>query len=465
LVSGNQTSTGYNPGQLNNSTTYYWKIVAKDNQGATTTGPVWSFTTEVAVANNPPNQPTSPNPGNGAINQPTSLTLTWSCSDPDGDPLTYDVYFGTSGNPPLVSGNQTGTGYNPGQLNNSTTYYWKIVAKDNHGASTSSPIWNFTTINQDTIPPQLLTAELIDSIELKLIFSEPLEQSSAQNIDNYSITNGVSVFSAGLYGSEVTLSTSAHSPGTYMVTVVNVKDLAGNQIMPPYNTANYSDTLIQTLAMVELKVFLEGPYNDNEMSTDLDSNSIIPPAQPYNVLPWNYHGNEVVNVMPQNIVDWVLLELRSSPAATSVIGRRAAFVRGDGIVVNLTGEPGVTFPGVANGQYYVVVYHRNHLAIMTKNPILISDSTSLYDFTTSQNKAYGTQPMKALGNGRYGLYAGDGNSNGTVNNSDYNTVWKRENGSIGYKDADFDLNGGVNIVDCNAKWRPNKGKVSQVPLH
>ena len=463
LAAGNQTSTSYNPGQLNNSTTYYWKIVAKDNQGASTVGPVWSFITIAGTINNPPNQPGNPNPANGAVNQALSLTLSWTCTDPDGDPLTYDVYFGTGSNPPLVSGNQNSTNYNSGNLNANTIYYWKIVAKDNHNASTSGPVWHFTTINQDTLPPRVLSAQLIDSTELKVFFSEPLEQTSAQTIGNYSITNNISVFGASLSGSQVTLTTSAHSPGNYTVTVINVKDLAGNQIMPPYNTANYADTLALVPAGAEMKIFLEGPYADNEMVTDLDSLSLMPHTQPYNVSPWNYNGNEAVNSIPPEIVDWILIELRSSPSSSSVVSRCAAFVRNDGMVEDLNGEFKVTFPGVNSGSYYVVVYHRNHLAIMSKNPVLLSDSPSLYDFTTSQNKAYGTQPMKSLGNGKYGMYSGDGNGSGVVNSADYNTVWRRQNGSVGYKNGDFDLNGGVNIVDSNAKWKPNKGKVTQVP--
>ena len=49
LVSEYQTSRTYNPGQLDYETTYYWKIVAADEFGEITAGPVWSFTTQVPV--------------------------------------------------------------------------------------------------------------------------------------------------------------------------------------------------------------------------------------------------------------------------------------------------------------------------------------------------------------------------------------------------------------------------------
>ena len=141
-VVGNQSVNTYEPGALNFGTTYYWKIVAWDNHGATTEGPIWSFTTKY---NNPPNTPSSPSPPNAATNVNLNADLSWSGGDPDGDNVTYDVYFGVSSSPPKVITNQSGTTYDPGTLNYNTTYYWKIVAWDEHGATTSGPIWHFTT--------------------------------------------------------------------------------------------------------------------------------------------------------------------------------------------------------------------------------------------------------------------------------------------------------------------------------
>ncbi|MBI3194329.1 MAG: hypothetical protein HYZ34_07685 [Ignavibacteriae bacterium] len=56
------------------------------------------------------------------------------------------MYFGTD-NPPAtkVSSGQTGTSLTRSGLSDNTTYYWKVVAKDNHGGSTSGQVWRYTT--------------------------------------------------------------------------------------------------------------------------------------------------------------------------------------------------------------------------------------------------------------------------------------------------------------------------------
>ena len=54
---------------------------------------------------------------------------------------------GTSSNPPLVARDITTKSYKPSTLDYSTTYYWKVVVKDDHGNETEGPIWRFTTTN------------------------------------------------------------------------------------------------------------------------------------------------------------------------------------------------------------------------------------------------------------------------------------------------------------------------------
>jgi len=145
-----QTTIIYDPGSLNPNTEYFWKIVAEDNHGTTATGAEWSFATE----NNPPYTPSDPDPEDGATDVDINADLGWTGGDPDpGDTVTYDVYFGTSSNPPMVSSNQSGTTYDPGTMDYNTKYYWKIVSWDNHGASSTGPVWSFTTGSVPNDPP------------------------------------------------------------------------------------------------------------------------------------------------------------------------------------------------------------------------------------------------------------------------------------------------------------------------
>jgi|GEM_PF-2500414 len=98
---------------------------------------------------NVPDIPSNPYPANNSINVDLNADLNWTCSDPDGDRLIYDVYFGTTSTPPLLSLGQSDSDFELGALEPNTTYYWKIVAKDVNptggSKTTSGPIWSFTT--------------------------------------------------------------------------------------------------------------------------------------------------------------------------------------------------------------------------------------------------------------------------------------------------------------------------------
>jgi hypothetical protein len=152
-VVSNQSTLTFNPGSLNYLETYYWKIVAWDDQDWSTVGPIWHFTTK-EEPNQPPNIPYSPIPYDGEINVSLSIILQWSGGDPNNDSVTYDVFFGTTSSPPKIVANQSELSYNPpGDLDYLETYYWKIVAWDDQDASASSPVWHFTTQEIPNLPP------------------------------------------------------------------------------------------------------------------------------------------------------------------------------------------------------------------------------------------------------------------------------------------------------------------------
>jgi len=98
-------------------------------------------------SNQQPYQPINPDPVDDEIDVSVNTDLSWAGGDPDsGDTVTYDVYFGTA-NPPTtkVVNNQSATSFTPGILDYEQTYYWKIIAWDNHDISAESPTWSFTT--------------------------------------------------------------------------------------------------------------------------------------------------------------------------------------------------------------------------------------------------------------------------------------------------------------------------------
>ncbi|HEC76013.1 MAG TPA: hypothetical protein ENI33_01995 [Thermoplasmatales archaeon] len=140
----------YSLDKLNYNTQYYWRIDAWDSYGYSTTGPTWTFTT---CDDHPPYIPSNPNPPDGAVNVDINIDLSWSGGDPDGDPVVYDVYFGTNPNPPNVATGISSTVYDPGVLNYNTQYYWRIDAWDSYGYSTTGPTWTFRTEIPTNNPP------------------------------------------------------------------------------------------------------------------------------------------------------------------------------------------------------------------------------------------------------------------------------------------------------------------------
>jgi len=107
----------------------------------------FNSSTFVDETGTPPTKPALQTPANNATNQTLGTNLTWQPStDPDGDPVKYDVYFGTSSSPAKIAGDITATSYTPTVVGN-TSYYWKVVVKDNHYNNVTSDIYKFTTGN------------------------------------------------------------------------------------------------------------------------------------------------------------------------------------------------------------------------------------------------------------------------------------------------------------------------------
>ncbi|HUX40707.1 MAG TPA: hypothetical protein VMV83_06020 [Rectinemataceae bacterium] len=163
---GSTFSTSISDINLQSGYTYWYEIKA-GNQGTDLNGnpiTLWSSlssavsgtTTIVTVTNYPPNQPTAITPLNGSSSISISTSLSWSGSDPESDPLTYDLYVGPYGYNTVLQLNLTSsTSWSPpaGFIGYGTTYAWYVIAHDTHGNATAGPTWTFTTVPQTGTPP------------------------------------------------------------------------------------------------------------------------------------------------------------------------------------------------------------------------------------------------------------------------------------------------------------------------
>ncbi|MCD4696002.1 MAG: right-handed parallel beta-helix repeat-containing protein [Bacteroidales bacterium] len=221
----------------------------------------------------------------------------------------------------------------------------------------------------------------------------------------------------------------------------------------------------------QFNILLEGPYENGQMSTMLNQLDQIPRQQPFNIYPWFYTGEEQVADIPNSmVVDWVLFELRettgSSWSATSdsTIYRQAAFLLNNGYVVDLDGTSNLQLNAIIVNNLYAVIWHRNHLGVMTSVPLSLSGNLYFYNFSTGPDKVYnGWFCYKELAPNRWGMVAGDADLSGTVDIIDKDSIWAPEAGLKGFFQADFNLDGEVNNKDKDDFWWPNIGTGLQVP--
>ena len=168
-------------------------------------------------------------------------------------------------------------------------------------------------------------------------------------------------------------------------------------LSPEEETINnlYVDRIVaikKKTVLLQTKIFLEGAYNSNtgQMSTALHSD--LPLTSPYS------EDARTVNSISVDVVDWILVQLRETATGTAITSK-SAFLHKDGRIVTDDGTSGEIELNAPAGNYYIVIKHRNHLAVMSKNAIsLNSTSSTLYDFTTGSEQFYGTGGAKQLGN-------------------------------------------------------------------
>lgn len=189
---------------------YYWYVVTKDANNVVSTSPTWTF-----FINSAPSKPVLTSPTEGAVDFAQAGELTWTAEDAENDDLTYDLYLGTTSTPALVAADLADAAYSP-EMTATTKYYWKVVAKDSHGASTSSVVGSFTTGVASSDPIALFTgtfkcdepAENYDyDVDFAMVDTETIET------DNYWNSGWVGTFTVDLELLTYTMPTTTWTSG------------------------------------------------------------------------------------------------------------------------------------------------------------------------------------------------------------------------------------------------------------
>ncbi len=187
---------------------------------------------------------------------------------------------------------------------------------------------------------------------------------------------------------------------------------------------DYLDDKEVPTVVVHVRGFLQGAYVASEglMRDDLREQGLIPQEQPFSdrMTAFKYRNKDVTTPAVLAItgdnaaVDWVLVELRSAtnPRARSIA--KAALLQRDGDVADpLTNEAHLRIPNVPEGNYYVSLRHRNHLGVMTQDPILLSPTLTATDFTLPSFAVKGEHARLETGEVAL-LWAGEANNNNSL---------------------------------------------------
>lgn len=113
------------------------------------------------------------------------------------------------------------------QFSDAGTYSVRVYNNVNSVISSNTVV----TVSNDTNPPTISSVNSYDGISVGVRFSELLDSTSAASAANYAVSGGT-VSSASLTGDGKTVALTLNSAisGQFVVTVNNVKDLAGNTI-------------------------------------------------------------------------------------------------------------------------------------------------------------------------------------------------------------------------------------------
>lgn len=243
-----------------------------------------------------------------------------------------------------------------------------------------------TRYNVTDLVTGLTTGSYCETEPITLVLS-----GSESGTTSYQVFDGVTPVSASVVGTgsainlPITLGVLTPSVTPYQLKVIATFATCSDSML------NYVDITVNPSLKLDLRVMLEGALDTSGAVPDMipglnigggytlldsifgagtigtvDGSGFMVPAD----------SNASVPNLPTNIIDLIRIELRST-AAGAMVDSAYVWLMPDGSVRDFS--TGVTrayadfCAQTGNGDYYVVVRHRNHVAIMTRNPFTLSD--------------------------------------------------------------------------------------------
>lgn len=197
----------------------------------------------------------------------------------ENDLLGYKIYYGTSSRnyiDIIDVGNVTSRRVSG--LQEGIEYFFTVTAYDTaYNESDFSVEVSIIIPVNDITPPTIYSVNATSATELELTYSEKVEKTSAEDVINYQINNGITINSIVLNSEQrlVHITTTSHQPGTYTIIVNNIKDLAlSPNTIEPNSSYSYQFILDDTTPpMITAVQILDATHVDVKFSEEIEKTS------------------------------------------------------------------------------------------------------------------------------------------------------------------------------------------------
>jgi chitodextrinase len=462
------TATTFTVTGLTPSTTYSFKVKAKDAANNLSSDSNIVNVTTAAPDVTPPSAPILTFTAKTA----NTVSLSWSGATDNVAVTGYDVYQGAT----LIGSTATTTFVASG-LTASTTYSFTVRAKDAAGnISVPSNVLSVTTdaFNYCASQGNSVADELIGNVQLGTINNASTGGSGYTDFTSISTnltlgsTNTITItptWTSTVYpegygvfidynrdgdfvdvGETVwTLAATTSTPvsGTFTVPATATLGQTRMRVTLKYNgiptpcetfsfgqVEDYTINLVSSTAIVNLNLFIEGYFDYAAVGGNI-MNPVL--------------ANQTGSGFFANVEE-IQVELHH-PTTLGLVSSVTGTLYTDGTIQ-------VGFEATTPGQYYIVVKGNNFIETWSATPQTMGAVPLFYDFTSAASQAFGSN-MKEVRPGVWAFYSGDINQDGNIDNTDYSN-WEVDANNFESGSFVTDLNGDGNVDNSDFSiWENN----------